>query len=283
MSEARKRTYIIDEKTGEYIEFIEWREGDSLRTKEQIEFFFDKMERYADKTDFIWVKFVYNRDFYAPISFENFSRLMYFASFCGLDGYVMTDVDIKSMLNINGNQIKAFRKEFFGEAIINDKSRLYLNEKYFGKGKINEPDRNYGRLFTKTTRQLYESCENTSEHAYLSYFFRMIPFLNRQTNILCRNQQEQEKEHVAYMTINEFFDLIKRTHHARIKAQLQKYRINDELVIGFFDTLDILTLKGKYAVINPLLYYGGDRTQQNYKDIRKIFTDEKEIFLRSKQ
>ena len=283
MSTERKRTYLIDEETGEYTEFIEWREGDFLRTKEQREFFYEKMERYADKTDFIWIKFFYDRDFYSPISPENLTRLMYFSTFCRNDRYVMCDNDIKLALNINANQLKSFRDEFIGEALIKDKGRLYLNEKYFGKGKIEGAEQDYLRLFTSATQELYESCKTTSEHAYLSYFFRMIPFVNRQTNILCRNQREQELEHIAYMTTIEFFEMIGRTHHARIKAQLQTYRIDNELVIGFFNNPDVLTPKGKYAVINPILFYGGDRTKQNYKDIRKLFTDEKEIFLKSKE
>ena len=151
----------------------------------------------------------------------------------------------------------------------------------FGKGKIGEPDRDYIRLFTGVTRQLYKSCETTSEHAYLSYFFRMIPFVNRQTNILCRSQQEQDREHIAYMTTTEFFNLIGRTHHGRIKTQLQTYRIDGELLVGFFDTLDSLIPQGEHAIINPILYYGGDRTKQNYADIRKLFTDEKETYLSS--
>lgn len=281
MREARRRKTFIDEETGEYIEFIEWREGDCLRTKEQKEYFFDKMERYADKTDFVWLKFAYNKDFYAPISPENLTRLIYFATFCNDECYVMTDKDIKSMLGINPNQVKSFRDAFFGRAIIKDEERLYLKEDLFGKGKIGEPDRDYIRLFTGVTRQLYKSCETTSEHAYLSYFFRMIPFVNRQTNILCRSQQEQDREHIAYMTINEFFALIGKTHPARIKKQLQTYRIDGELMIGFFNNLDTLTPKGKYAIVNPLLYYGGDRTKQNYADMRKLFTDEKEAHLSS--
>lgn len=283
MSTERKRTYLIDEETGEYTEFIEWREGDILRTKEQREFFFEKMARYADKTDFIWIKFIYNKDFFSHISFENFARLMYFSTFCRSDGFVMHDLDIKSTLNLNGNQVKLFRDEFLGEIIVKDNSRLYLNKKYFGKGKLEETEKNFLRLFTSAMKQLYNSCETTSEHVYLSYFFRMIPFVNRQTNILCRNQEEQEIHHLAYMTITEFLDMIGRTHHARIKAQLQTYRIDDELVIGFFNNPDILTPKGKYAVINPILFYGGDRTKQNYKDIKKLFSDEKEIFLKSKE
>ena len=193
----------------------------------------------------------------------------------------MKDKDIKSMLGINPNQVKSFRDTFFGRAIIKDDERLYLKDDLFGKGKIGEPDRDYLRLFTGVTRQLYKSCETTSEHAYLSYFFRMIPFVNRQTNILCRSQQEQDLEHLAYMTTTEFFNLIGRTHHGRIKTQLQTYRVNDELLIGFFDTLGNLTPQGKYAAINPILYYGGDRTKQHYADLRKLFTNEKEQYLAS--
>ena len=107
----------------------------------------------------------------------------------------------------------------------------------------------------------------------------MIPFVNRQTNILCRNQQEQSREHIAYMTTTEFFNLMGRTHHGRIKKQLQSYHVNDELLIGFFDTPDTLSPQGKHAIINPILYYGGDRTSQNYTDIRKLFTAEKEAHL----
>ena len=277
----RKRIFDVDKETGEYIEYIEWREGDTLRSKEQREWFFDRMERYADKTDFVWLKFAYNKDFYAPISPENLTRLMYFATFCNNECYVMTDKDIKSMLGINPNQVKSFRDAFIGRAIIKDGERLYLKDDLFGKGKIGEPDRDYVRLFTGITRQLYKNCETTSEHAYLSYYFRMIPFVNRQTNILCRSQQEQDREHIAYMTTTEFFNLIGKTHPARIKTQLQTYRIDGELVIGFFNKLDTLTPRGKYAIINPILYYGGDRTKQNYADIRKLFTDEKEAYLSS--
>ena len=193
----------------------------------------------------------------------------------------MTDRDIKSMLGINPNQVKSFRDAFFGRTIIKDDERLYLKDDLFGKGKIGEPDRDYIRLFTGVTRQLYKSCEKTSEHAYLSYFFRMLPFVNRQTNILCRSQQEQDQERIAYMTTTEFFNLVGRTHHGRIKSQMQSYRINDELLIGFFDTLGNLNPQGKYAVINPILYYGGDRTKQHYADLRKMFTDEKEQYLAS--
>ena len=276
MSDTRKRTTAIDEETGEYIEFIEWREGDSLQSKEQKVYFYDKMERYADKTDFVWLKYAYNEDYYSSIASENLTRLMYFATFCSSDCYVMQNADLKLALNISSNQAKSFRDEFVERVIFNRGTRLYLNNELFGKGKVETTDKDYIRLFTSTTRQLYETCRTTSEHAYLAYFFRMIPFINRQTNILCTNQNEQEIEHVAYMTASEFFNFIGKTHISRLKTILQSYRVNGELVIGYFDTLNTLTPKGKYVVINPILYYGGDRTKASYGAIRKLFLTEKE-------
>ena len=152
----RKRKFDIDKETGEYIKYIEWREGDVLRSKEQREWFFDRMARYADKTDFIWLKFAYNHDFYASISPENLTRLMYFASFCNNECYVMTDTDIKCMLEINPNQVKSFREEFFDRVIIKDEDRLYLDGSLFGKGTFEESDKDYIRLFTVVTQQLYK-------------------------------------------------------------------------------------------------------------------------------
>ena len=196
MGQERRRYSFVDEETGELVEYIEWRLGDTLRTKRQNEFFFDQMERYADKTEFIWVKFAYNKDFYASIKPVNLTRLMYFATFCNDACYVMQNSDVRSMLNVNNNQLKEFRDEFFEKIIIKDGKRLYLKESLFGKGKIDESEKDYIRLFTGPTRQLYENCKKTSEHAYLSYLFRMMPFVNRQTNILCCSQEEQDKENL---------------------------------------------------------------------------------------
>ena len=276
MGNKRRKRMVVDPNTGEVTEYIEFRDNDTLITKEQKEFLENKAKKYSDKTDFVWVKFVYNTDFYKLISPENLTRLMYFASFCGKENYVMQDIDLKSVLHINSNQVKTFKDEFFGQAIIQDGCRLYLCNELFSKGKISKSPNNYARLYTETTRLLYLNCTSTSEHAYLSYFFRMIPFVNRQSNILCTNQEEQDINHIAYMNVTEFFNLINRTHHSRIKQKLLSYRINGELAIGFFNTIDRLDYRGKYALINPILFYGGDKTKNSYKVIQKLFIDEKE-------
>ena len=282
MSKTRNVISVLDEKTGELKDYIEIRNGDTLQTKEQKDYWKTKKLKHADKTEFIWVNYLYNSDFYSFITSENLTRLMYFSTFTNNDCFVMQDDDVKSMLRINPNQVKAFRDEFYNKIITKEGSRLYLDSALFGKGEMKDNEKDYLRLFTGTVRLLYENCKKSSEHAYLSYFFRMIPFVNRQTNILCCNQEEQDREHIAFMTVTEFLEKIGKTHSSRIKKQLQSYRIDGELVIGFFNNLRVLDPKGKYAVVNPLLYYGGDRNKQNYKFIRELFEKEKAEFCLSK-
>ena len=105
----------------------------------------------------------------------------------------------------------------------------------------------------------------------------MIPYVNRQTNILCCNQKEQIIDNVAPITFSEFYEKQgnDKTHVSRLKKKLQEFRIDGELVVGFFNSLNELTPNGKYAVVNPKLFYGGDRTSITYMKIQQLFTDEK--------
>ena len=106
----------------------------------------------------------------------------------------------------------------------------------------------------------------------------MIPYLNRQTNILSRNQHEQDIDRIEYMTFKEFCDIVgyDSSHSARLSKDLSQFRIYGELAVGFFDDLSELKPKRKYVVVNPHLLFGGEREQKAYKDICKLFKAEKE-------
>ena len=48
------------------------------------------------------------------------------------------------------------------------------------------------------------------------------------------------------------------------------------MAVGFFDDLSELKPNGKYVVVNPHVLFGGERELKAYKDICKLFEDEKE-------
>lgn len=281
--------YKINEETGELEEVkgtvVESGSGDRIIRKNTLDYLKKQSARREDSTDFVWVFFNYNTPLYSHVQAANLTRLMYFATFCAKDGYVMRNLDIKSTLLINANQIKAFRDELFDGIIINNKGNLFLKRNCFCKGELGEESQNYIRLFTQSTRELYESCDTSAEHKSLSYIFKMIPYVNRQTNILCINQQEQVIDSVQKMSFSDYCEYLDfdKSHASRLRNRLLNYRIDGELAVGFFDDLERLSFSGKYVVVNPILYYGGDRTQLNYSNIRKLFIDEKNEFSSSRQ
>jgi hypothetical protein len=80
------------------------------------------------------------------------------------------------------------------------------------------------------------------------------------------------------MSIKEFCNVVgyDPSHSSRLRTELSKFRIFGELAVGFFDDLTKLNPSGKYVIVNPHLMYGGEREQELYKSICKLFANEKE-------
>ena len=280
---ARKKDiyYKVNEDTGELVpvsnRVVELEEGQRIINDKSVGYLAKKSKRAEDKTDFIWVKFQYHRPFLPEVkTLANITRLMYFATFCNVHRMAMRQEDIKGMLRINDNQLSTFRKELYGAGVLAPKDQvIYLSNNVFGKGKI-ETDWDYIRLHTRTMRTLYESCP-TTKHKQLGYLFKMIPYVNRRTNILCYTEQEQDINMITFMSIAEFCDKVgyDRKHASRLRTALLSFRIDGELAVGFFDTLEQLNDKGKFVVVNPKLFFGGEKTTNDYKRICHLFEREK--------
>jgi len=102
-----------------------------------------------------------------------------------------------------------------------EKIQMTADETSAGVGEI-QTELNYIRLFCDSTRELYEGCASTAEHKALSYIFKMIPYVNRQTNIFSYNQEEQAKDAIIFMPFSKFCTLVDydATHAARLQKAL---------------------------------------------------------------
>lgn len=190
----------------------------------------------------------------------------------------MTSQDIKDMLKISYNHVKKFKDNLTQQGIITIiNNKAYVSNNAFYIGTLQNTTTDFIRIFIDSNRKLYSDSTPT-QHKQLSYIYRMIPYLNRQTNILSRNQYEQDIERIEYMTFKEFCDSVgyDSSHSARLKTALSQFRIHGELAVGFFDDLLELKTKGKYVVVNPRLFFGGERELKAYKDICNLFKAEKE-------
>ena len=282
-------TEILNEDTGEIIDIkdskdltiIIGKRGGRYIGPKQAEFLKQRSLRYADNTPFVWANFKYNKPFHPDIEDANIPKMIFLATFCNNVGYVMGKQDITDMLNISYNLSKKFRDNLTEQKVLFFKRDLaFISPRSFYKGKLKDTGTSYIRIYEEYNQKLYQSC-TTTQHKQLSYVYRMIPYLNRQTNILSYNQQEQEIKHIVNMSVKDFCRKVgyKPSHSARLRNCLSQFRVNGELAVGFFNDLTQLIPDGKYIVVNPNLFYGGEKTTNNYKQISKLFKEEKNRHL----
>ena len=265
--------YEMDEETGEIAEtnkvLIELRPGDYVRRKTQNDYYKNMIANQNDNGKFVWLVFQYGENLFPNISSANLTRLMYAATFCKNDGSIVRKGLLKEKMNLNKTSWYEFWDEMTSNNILYEKDNIvYVNEKYIVKGKIHT-DQNYTRLFCEYVRQLYEGCESAKAHKQLAYIFKIIPFINRRTNIVCNNPTEQDENKVTPMSLGDFCDVIgyDRSHARRLAKELLKIRINGELAVGFF--VSDLREETWLLVTNPKLYFGGkyDSLFQKYRDL----------------
>lgn len=272
----REMRMEVDQETGEVKEFIEFRDGDQLRSAEErsaIQKYYQKRE---DQTDFIWVLFDYCKPFAADMKPGNVARMICLATYINDSGFAMYKADVRDMLGLNPNLSLELRKDLEDKKIITlRKDKIYFSKTCFYRGEMQRIKRNHSRLFTEATRALYNGLK-PSAHKWLSVVFQMLPYTNRRTNILSINPEEQDVARVEKMTIREFCALVNYDvkHAARLRKELLQLRVNGQLAVGFFDNQDQLDPKGKFVIVNPHLFYGGERFGETYQHICALFEDE---------
>ena len=269
--------YELDDETGELSpvkeRLIAIKDGDRIYHKENIEYAKIQYAAKNDNGNFIWFLFKYGEELFPNLSAANLTRLIYAATFCNKDGFIMSKRELKDRMKLNRARWSDFWNEVTQNNILYEKNNdVYVNQNMFCNGRITTTS-NYTRLFCEYIQQLYEQCNSADAHKQLSYLFKIIPFVNRRTNIVCFNPTEQNEENIQFMRLGDFCEALgyERKNAKRLARDLLKIRINNELAIGFFVT-DISEDKW-IMVINPKLYFGGkyDTIFQKY---RNLFTRE---------
>lgn len=270
-----ERLVLLDEDTGEIKDFI-----GEYRTQEQIEAQIKYKINNKTQTfnvDFTWILFKYGEELFPNVKERDLTRLIYLSTFCDYNGRLPPKRTIKLKLNLSNKYWAAFLKSMKdNNIIIEDESNeiLYLNKEFFTKGDLNDSSNKQAhiRLFCNFIREVYESCDDVKSISQISYLYRLIPFVNRRTNMVCYNPEEQDPEKVYPLTLGEFCDMIgySRKNARRLVSDLLSLKCNGQNLIGFFVT-DLNQTSWK-IVVNPRIYYGGQNNKL-YKEQIALLTD----------
>lgn len=270
-----ERLVLLDDDTGEIKDFI-----GEYRTQEQIEAqtrYVVNKEKQIFNSDFTWIVFEYGKELLPNIKDQSLVRLIYLSTICDYDGVLPPKSVIKKKLKLSDKYWSYFFKEMrSNNLILEDKETgaLCLNKDFFVKGSLKEmgDKRDCTRLFCNFIQDVYDACDNIKSINQISYLYKLIPFVNRRTNIVCYNPKEQDPEKVYPITLGEFCDMIgySRKNARRLVSDLLSLKCNGQNLIGFFVTN--LNQTSWKIIVNPHIYYGG-QNDKIYKEQIALLTD----------
>ena len=216
------------------------------------------------------------------ISPANVTRMIYLSTFLGYDGSLVHSngkpiqyADLAGLLGISDRAFRDFWKEMTAAGVFREKNGAVLVDKdRFRRGRLKDKDvgalaakgQFLTRLYTNGVRQLYESATPRS-HKTLSYMFQILPFVNREHNIVCHNPLETDVDKINRMTLGEFCDLMgyDRDNATRLSKALFEptFTVKGQEQHAMRYVLATSLKREEYRMfINPNVYYAGSDWKQ---------------------
>jgi len=137
--------------------------------------------------------------------------------------------DLPNLLTLSNAAITALMKEasptFITKCTNGD---IEMNSDYFCYGALSRASRNdpHQRIFRSFIRKLYK--EDISNTRYLGYIFKLLPYINIEYNLICRNPFEKDIDAIQPIYLTEFANLIgyNKSQISRLKKIYNKIRFN---------------------------------------------------------
>lgn len=185
--------------------------------------------------------------------------------------------DIKKLLNLSDRAFLNFINNMTeNKLIFKVEDKYYINNEYFTKGKCNiEGD--YTRIFINTTRMLFESC-TSKQHKQLSYMYQLIPFMNYNLNIICRNPNENDISKLEKLSLKEICEILKISTEKKSMNMFENNLLKFNIVVNGKKQfiLKRVIVKGynsrnDYFVINPNVTWSGNDISEMKSVVNTLF------------
>ena len=131
----------------------------------------------------------------------------------------------------------------------------------FCKGKLQDKNATAMKVFTHAVRYMYENTDVRS-HQYISYLFRLIPYINLRYNVFCKNPLETERSEIVRMTAKDMCQLfgIDESNIRRFIKTMLKLSFIDKNGDKRSVMLFLIDCKNdferNFVIVNPQFYAG---------------------------
>ena len=214
---------IVDTETGE--EVGEINSGDVIisvherqrRARMKKEREEHEINRYRGKGErYIFVNTTFD---FSDLSPSTVTKLIYLSTYAAYDNLLILNAkskkeikrsDLPKILGVSKRTSERFWNSVKAYYIREDEEtgKLWLNDEIFKRGKLKSKTAiDYQQFYFNGVRSLYKSA-NGKNHNYLGYLFQLIPFINREWNVVCENPFEADLDNVQLVTMKDFCDYI---------------------------------------------------------------------------
>lgn len=261
-----------------YIQGVRDNQGKREKVKEYLEYKNKIKEVHSELKD-LYGTFYFN--FYKKLnnklSSQFLTRGLYLCSYMDYDNRLVTRSSTNRKIPIYEknleNILKLGRSETYktknilissGLLISNEDKALSINPKLCKKGILENRKSEEIRMFDEAIKELYEKAK-PKEHKKLSLLFDLLPMINFQFNIVCKNPDEEIMEYIKPYDLKELSNILGKTNITYFKNDLLKLTVNNEPVCCINETKF-----GKFITINPRVYYKGGELE-NIKYLEGLF------------
>lgn len=190
----------------------------------------------------------------------------------------MKTADIQSVLGLSKSTFYDFMKEVLAETdedgnitntpyLYKVDDNYYMNSEYFLRSYLPKGSHHYiNKMFVDPVRRLYQIAK-VSQHRKLGMVFALLPYINREWNIVCWNTLEDDPAYIEAMSMKDICDVLGlsrknagRTIDGMIR-EIMKITLKIDGVKQYFCAL-VETDNRKQMIINPNFVYIGKQVKK---------------------
>lgn len=215
--------------------------------------------------------FLLVNDVFTDVSPESAVRLTVLYTFLNYDGNLMMTQrqpmrksDITEVLHLSKATVFRFWKEVSPRYIEEIDNKLVLKNDIAFRGRFTKEHKfkQYQQIYIDSVRDLYYAT-TSRRHKYLGNIFKLLPFINLEYNIICKNPFETDADKIEPLTISELcievgfevshFHRLIDIYHS-ITFEVDKH--NERFTAFIYEGKDKSKMK---VYVNPhILYVGSD-------------------------
>lgn len=215
-------------------------------------------------------------DAYAKIDPATIGRLAFLSTYLSFgnrlliteENVPMRKGDLSGILCLSRPTTNNFYDECIESNLMFDRGTdgLYLNELFY-RGKVNKTDKSkQARLYCDTVRSLYHMME-PKKHSRFGYVVQLIPFLNWEWNVVCKNPEERDSDAVVPMSLTDICNELEidvkhiARFHQSLTEPIFEYQGEMQQLCASMQTKTSQGMQ-KTLYVNPnLIYAGSDFTK----------------------